>query len=149
MTMPHREERARVCDFGFSALWKVEFQKVNKEQKQKKNSLCFCWHCLYVYHHAPLPNVPIVMYDCDFQGGHCMKHNRWLISSCTRGNDSRKIISLFFLSLSLHLIQTHPKPFIIYFICCLPNLIQPMPYIYFLHRPHQSHTSSMLNILYI
>lgn len=30
-------------------------------------------------------DVPIVMYDCDFQGAHCMKHNPWLISPCTRG----------------------------------------------------------------
>lgn len=30
-------------------------------------------------------DVPIVMYDCDFQGAHCMKFNQWLISPCTRG----------------------------------------------------------------
>ncbi len=30
-------------------------------------------------------DVPIVMYDCDFQGAHWMKFNQWLISPCTRG----------------------------------------------------------------
>lgn len=82
------------CMFLCSLKSHISESQQRATKQRKSHCVCTVVACMLtiMLHYG---DVPFVMYDCDFQGAHCMKYNQWLISPCTRGTTAGRLLVCF------------------------------------------------------